>query len=77
MSQECYGVINELLGEKGQGNVFSGNVCLFVSCVMFNEMENKRLRIIIKSEINDEEVQILVVAFIDDGFFVTRGTESE
>ena len=43
----------------------------------FDKMEKKRFSIIIKHERNNEEVQILVVAFIDDGFFVTRGTESE
>ena len=44
---------------------------------MLKEMEKKRLGTIIKSERNNEEVQIAVIVFVNYGDFCINGAESE
>ena len=54
VSKDCHGVIDELLGGTGQGNVFSGNVCRDVSCFTFKEIDKKRFGITPTSKINNK-----------------------
>ena len=77
ISKDSYGGMNELLGETGQGNVFSGNVCRDVSCFIFKEIEKKRLGMMLTSKHDDVEVQINVIAFVNDSDFCSNGVEYE
>ena len=48
-----------------------------VSFFIFKEMEKKRLGIMFTSKHNNEEVQIIFIAFFDDSDFFTSKVESE
>ena len=44
-------------------------MCRDVSCFVFKEMENRKIGITIKCVRNDEEVQRIVMSFVNDGCF--------
>ena len=48
ISSNYHGGVTEDLGGTGQGNVFSGNACRDVSCLIFKELENEKKGVIIK-----------------------------
>ena len=48
VSEECYGGRNFLLGGKGQGNVVSGNMCRYSSCLILKDIEKENLGVMIK-----------------------------
>ena len=55
--------------EQGKEMCVSGNICRDVSCFVFKEIENKGLGIMFTSKNDDIEVQIIVIAFVDNSDF--------
>ena len=77
ISEHSYGGEDVVLGGPGKGNMLSGCLCRDVSRLIFKELENKRLGIVMKSKHNKNVVQRVVIAFVDDSDFCTKGNECE
>ena len=72
-----YGGEKETLGETGQGNVFSGVACRDFSCLMFKQLEKKKLGMQIELNLNGKIEQRVVIAYVDDADFCTIGDDCE
>ena len=66
-----------MLGGTGQGNVFSGVACRDASCLIFKQLEKKKLGIKIESQRNGKIEQRVVTACVDDADFCTSGDNCE
>ena len=73
VSKENYGGKSELLGGKGQSNIFSGVACRDVSCVIFKQVEINKLEIIITLKHVRKTEQIVVIVHVDDADFCSSG----
>ena len=52
VSKDIHGGQKDMLGGIGQGDVFSGVACRDVSCLIFKQLEKKKLGIKIESKFN-------------------------
>ena len=67
----------ELLGGSGQGNVFSGEPCRDVSCVIFRRLKKKKVGILIRSSYNGNIEKRVEMAHVDDDNSCTSGKDCE
>ena len=77
VSKEKHGGEKDMLGGTGQGNVFSGVACRDVSCLMFKQLEKKKLGTKIESKHDGNIEQRVVIACVDDADFCTSRDDSE
>ena len=75
ISQNTYGSEDDDHGGIGQGNLFSGESCKVKSYLIFRNIEEKELGIIVKIPISNSNVQRSAVAFVDDTSFYTAGED--
>ena len=77
VNAESCGGEHALLGGTGQGNVFSGSACRDASCIMFKELEKKRVGVVNALKINGYKEHRVTIACADDADFCTSGAEYE
>ena len=77
ISQNTYGSENDEYCSTGHGNLFSGESCKVKSCLIFGDIEEKELEIIVKTPISNNNIQRSAVAFVDDTSFYTAGEDFE
>lgn len=58
ISSITYGGDHDLLGGTGQGNVLSGNACRDQSCIIFKNMEQQELGVIIITQSANSELNV-------------------
>ena len=75
INEECYGSGSYELGGTGQGNAVSGATCRNTSYLMFKKFENQNLGVTSKTKISNKEVIRSTIAFVDDTYFYTNGTD--
>jgi hypothetical protein len=77
ISKASYGSNEDHYGRTGQGNLFSGEACKYKSCRIIKKIEDKDLRVITSLLITEEEIQRVVLAFVDDTSFYTNSGNME
>ena len=77
MRKNKYGGEKVTLGGPGQGNLFSGVTCRDVSCLIFKQLEKKKLGMKIELNITGKIEQRVVIACVDDADFCTSGDDCE
>ena len=77
ISEESYGGDHALLGETRQGSVFSRSARRDVSCVIFKELERKRVGIVTQSKNNEHKEHRVAIACIDNADFCAVRVEWE